>query len=81
MPALSAAVVDKAVVSKNAYNVQPLKQSLIAAILGIAVGSGIIFLIFYFDTSVKSAEDIEEKLGLSVIGNITLVEEKKDKRG
>lgn len=74
-------VVDKAVVEKSAYNVQPVKQSLIAAVLGIIAGSGIIFIIFYFDTSVKSATDIEEKLGLSVIGNITLVDEKKDKRG
>jgi capsular polysaccharide biosynthesis protein len=34
---------------------------------------GIVFVIFYFDTSIKSADEIENKLGLPVIGIIPKV--------
>ena len=77
-------VVDKAYLEKQPYNVSLLKQLILFTGSGFLLGSVIVFLIFYFDTSIKSAKDIEEKLGLSVVGNVTLVEKKnnkKDKRG
>ena len=30
----------------------------------------LIFVLFYFDTSIKSSEDVEKKLGVAVIGTI-----------
>ncbi len=73
-------IVDKAYLEKQPYNIRPLKQLIISSGIGFVIGTVIIFLIFYFDTSIKSGNDIEEKLGLSVIGNVTYVEDKKKKR-
>ena len=39
----------------------------------------IIFVIYYFDTAVKSPEQVEEKINLAVIGSIPLIKEKEDK--
>ena len=64
----------------KAYNIKPFKQLLVSSAIGFILGTVIVFLVFYFDTSIKSANDIEEKLGLSVIGNVTYVEDKKKKR-
>lgn len=66
-------IVDEAYLATNAYNVSPIKQIVLFTVAGLVVGVGIVFLVFYFDTSIKSSEDIEEKIGLSVIGNVTLV--------
>lgn len=73
-------IVDRASIENVPYNVRPVKQLALFSIGGFALGAAIIFLIFYFDTTIKSSKDIEEKLGLSVIGNITLVDSK-DLRG
>lgn len=73
-------IVDKAYLEKQPYNINLTKQLSIISIAGLFVGGIIVFLIFYFDTSIKSGNDIEEKLGLSVIGNVTLVNHDKNKR-
>ena len=70
-------VVDKAYLAEKPYNINPVKQLLIFACSGIVIGSFIVFLIFYFDTSIKSSEEVEEKLGLPVIGKVVLVETKR----
>lgn len=69
-------IVDKAYLEKEPYNINLKKQIVILGIAGLGIGCLVIFLIFYFDTSIKSARDIEEKLGIPVIGSITLVEKK-----
>ena len=73
-------VVDKAYLAEKPYNINPVKQLLIFACSGIVIGSFIVFLIFYFDTSIKSSEEVEEKLGLPVIGKVVLVETKRGHR-
>ena len=73
-------IVDKASIENKPYNINPFKQLLISSGIGIILSTMILFLVFYFDTSIKSANDIEEKLGLSVIGNVAYVEDKKRKR-
>ena len=73
-------IVDKAYIENKPYNIKPFKQLLVSSAIGFILGTVIVFLVFYFDTSIKSANDIEEKLGLSVIGNVTYVEDKKKKR-
>lgn len=73
-------IVDKAYLEKSPYNINPFKQLIISSGIGFILGTVIIFLIFYFDTTIKSGNDIEEKLGLSVIGNVTYIEDKKQKR-
>ena len=63
-------IVDKAEIASVPYNVSVLKQSLIACIIGLVLGIGIVFVMFYFDTTIKSSDEIEKKLGLPVIGEI-----------
>lgn len=70
-------VVDEASLEKDPYNINVPKQLLIAAILGFGLASSLAFLVFYFDTSIKSSKDIEEKLGLAILGNVTIANKNK----
>ncbi len=72
-------VIDKAYLEKEPYNISLVKQLILFTMGGFVVGCIIVFLIFYFDTSIKSAKEIEEKLGLSVIGNVAYVDKKNQK--
>lgn len=73
-------VVDKAYLAEKPYNINPIKQLTIFTGAGIVAGAFILFLIFYFDTSIKSSEEIEEKLSLPVVGKVVLVETKRGRR-
>ena len=66
-------VVDVAVDSTNPYNVNYLKDNVIYIAIGLILSSGVIFILFYFDTTIKTSNDIEKKLGLTVIGNVPKV--------
>jgi hypothetical protein len=46
----------------------------------LGVGSGLIFLLDYFDTSLKDPKDFESDLGVSVLATIPKVYRKKDIR-
>ena len=61
-------IVDKAVVAKKTYNVNYLKDNLIYLAIGIVLSCCVIFVMYYFDTTIKSSEEVEEKLGLTVLG-------------
>ena len=63
-------VVDKAVVSSSPYNVNIIKDNVIYLAIGLVLSFGIVFIFFYFDTTIKSTEEIEEKYGLTVLGVI-----------
>lgn len=65
---------DKAVIPNNAYNKNVVKENILYFLVGFVLASGIIFIKYYFDTTIKSKEVIEDKLGLVVIGVIPLVE-------
>ena len=41
---------------------------------GLVLSCGLIFIVFYFDTSIKTSEEIENKLGLTVLGVVPKVE-------
>lgn len=66
-------VLDKAQLAAKPYNISIVKQNAIYVILGIVLGMGIVFVIFYFDTSIKDAKMIEEKLDLTVLGIVPKV--------
>jgi len=70
-------VVDKAEEASSPANVNYLKEAIIYILVGVVLAFGIVFVIFYFDTSIKSAEEIENKLGLPVIGVIPKVKDRK----
>lgn len=67
-------IVDKAVNSTKPYNVNYVKDNLIYIAIGLVLSCGIIFIKFYFDTTIKTSEEIENKLGLTVIGIVPKVE-------
>ena len=67
-------IVDKAVNSVRPYNVNYIKDNLIYIAIGVVLSCGIIFIMFYFDTTIKTSEDVENKLGLTVIGIVPKVE-------
>ena len=67
-------IVDKAVESIKPYNVNYIKDNLIYVAIGIVLSSGIIFIKFYFDTSIKTSEEIENKLGMTILGIVPKVE-------
>lgn len=73
-------IVDVAIKAKDAYNVNPLKQYVIGVGSGFLIGSFIITVMFYFDDSIKKPEDIEEKVGLSVLSTVPKYKGKKKRK-
>lgn len=69
-------VVDRAVQANKPYNINYVKDNLIFIVIGLVISSGIIFIIYYFDTTIKTSEEIESKLGLTVMGTVPNVHNK-----
>ena len=63
-------ILDKATNVNTPYNVNYVKDNVIYILIGAVVSLGILFVIFYFDTSIKTSEEIENKFGLNVIGTV-----------
>lgn len=63
-------ILDKATDVKTPYNVNYIKDNIIYILIGTVISLGILFVIFYFDTSIKTSEEIENKFGLNVIGTV-----------
>ena len=61
-------IIDVAEVSEIASSASALKIIAIITVAGAFVAVGVIFVLFYFDTSIKSEEEIERLTGLPVIG-------------
>ncbi len=68
-------IIDKAIASTTPYNVNYLKNSAIFGIIGGIACCGILFLMFYFDTRIKSKEEVEELLNLEVLAVIPEIKE------
>jgi len=66
-------VLDEAVLATSPFNKNIVKENILYVVAGIFVGASILFVFFYFDTTIKSKEMIENKLGLVVLGVIPLV--------
>lgn len=54
---------------------QPLLNIAIAIVLGAMVGVGLAFLLEYLDNTVKSEDDLEKKLNISVLGVVSRVDD------
>lgn len=72
-------IIDTAIEANAPYNIRVAKDAIIAAVLGIVLGCGIIFVMFYFDTTIKNPEEIQSKVGLPLLGIVPLVDEGKKK--
>ena len=62
------AIIDKAEAANSPYNINYVKDNIIYLAIGIVLSFGVVFVMYYFDTTIKSSEVVEEKLGLTVIG-------------
>ena len=71
-------ILDRANIPTEPYNVNYIKTEVIMFALGLIVSILIIFMMYYFDNTIKSAEQVETKLGLPILGRIPL---SKDKNG
>ena len=69
-------IIDKAEVATSPYNINYVKDNIIYLMIGIVLSFGVVFVMYYFDTTIKSSEVVEEKLGLPVIGIVPKVEDK-----
>ena len=63
-------ILDDAIAAENPYNINNTKQVIIYLMLGVMLGAGVIFVIFYFDRTIKSTEQIEEKIKLPILGSV-----------
>lgn len=63
-------VLDTAEQPSSAYNVNIAKQSTIFLLAGLVLGLGVVFVMYYFDRSVKNASQIEDKLKLPVLATV-----------
>ena len=69
-------IIDKAELASSPYNVNLIKDSVFYFALGLVLSCGIIFVIYYFDNTIKSVEQIEKHLGIPVIGTVPSVGKK-----
>lgn len=70
IPIDNISIVDEAIEAEKPYNINILKQYVIGVGAGFMIGSLIVVVLFYYDDSIKKAEDIEEKVGLSVLSTV-----------
>lgn len=69
-------IVDKAILAKEPYNINIIKESVIYIALGFVLSCGVIFIIYYFDNTIKSIDQVEKNLGIPVIGTVPSVGKK-----
>ncbi len=69
-------IVDKAELPLKPAKPKPIVNSILAVMISLVLTTGIIYLIEYFNDTIKSKEDIEEYLSLSVLSTIPLVKNK-----
>ncbi|WP_010630811.1 YveK family protein [Sporolactobacillus vineae] len=71
-----------ATVSESGGQVSPSlsKNMTLAVFLGLLLSFGLVFLLEYLDTTIKTEEDIEQKLGVPVIGVVAHLENRDRKR-
>lgn len=73
-------VVDEANLPEKPSRPSAIKNFVIGGVVGVFVAVAIVVLIFVIDDRIKTQEDVEKYLQLSVLGTIPLVEEKGKKK-
>jgi capsular polysaccharide biosynthesis protein len=70
----------KEVANPSPVKPKPLLNMAIAFVVGLMTSVGLIFLLEYLDNTVKTEQDIEKLLGLPVLGSISKIDEKTEKK-
>jgi capsular polysaccharide biosynthesis protein len=63
-------IIDKARVPKSSVSPDIILNTLIGMLIGVFLGLGLAFVLDYFDHTLKSVEDVERYLNLSVLGSV-----------
>ncbi|MCI6848188.1 MAG: Wzz/FepE/Etk N-terminal domain-containing protein [Erysipelotrichaceae bacterium] len=63
-------VLDEAINADNPFNINIAKQVVIYFVVGLILALGIVFVVFYFDRTIKSVEQIEQKIKLPILGSV-----------
>lgn len=63
-------ILDDAEIAQSAYNVNFIKQMIIYLLVGAVLGLGTVFVIYYFDRTIKTTNQIEEKIKLPVLATV-----------
>lgn len=65
-------IIDKAIVSDSPYNISIAKQIILFFCSGIVISLFLSFVLYYFDTTVKDPEEVEKRLGMSVLSVVPI---------
>lgn len=68
-------IIDVAEEATEPYNIGTVKNIVLFAMVGLVLSCGIIFLIVYFDDTIKDEKDIEALLNIPVIASIPKLED------
>lgn len=63
-------ILDEAIETEKPYNINVVKQIIIYFMVGFILAAGVLFVIFYFDRTVKSIEQVEQKIKLPILGGV-----------
>ena len=63
-------ILDSATEANNPYNINVAKQFIVYLVVGVVLGAGVLFIIFYFDRTIKSVEQVEKKIKLPILGSV-----------
>ena len=63
-------ILDKATENDVPYNINIPKQLILYFMIGFIVAVGYLFIIFYFDRTIKSVEQVEQKIKLPILGSV-----------
>ena len=66
-------VIDPAEEQAKPYNINLFKDYIIYLAIGFVLALAIVFVIYYFDTTIKSADEVEQKFGIPIFGVIPKV--------
>lgn len=69
-------IVDEASLEENPYNINHVRDVIIALVAGITISGMFVFITYALDTSIKIEQDIEDFVGLKVIGTVPKSKEK-----
>lgn len=69
-------IVDEASLEENPYNINHVRDAIIALVAGITMSGMFVFITYALDTSIKIEQDIEDFVGLKVIGTVPKSKEK-----
>ena len=61
-------IVDKADLASSAYNINVANSALKYFAAGLALGIGVVLVMFYLDNTIKNSQVVEDKVGLVVLG-------------